>query len=88
MHRWSVTEQAACDVLDADFAAGVCTTTHLRGAVELTDGIGNDNGLGESFEECLYSPNIGAYQGRGALVSVPFSDGALVGVTLVGFDQQ
>ncbi|RME92229.1 MAG: right-handed parallel beta-helix repeat-containing protein [Candidatus Hydrogenedentota bacterium] len=33
------------------------------------DGIGNDDGLCNPSEECLYTPNIGAYQGHGNLVS-------------------
>ncbi|MCM2322992.1 MAG: hypothetical protein NDJ90_06985 [Oligoflexia bacterium] len=40
--------------------------TFLRNAFELQgDGEGNDNGLCESGEACLYAPNFGAYQGEG-----------------------
>ncbi len=47
------------------------TTTFLSGAIEVMgDGIGNDNGLCESNETCVFAPNIGAYQGHGALVHV------------------
>jgi len=50
--------------------------TFLINAVEITyDAIhnpnGNNNGLCESGEGCIYSPNIGAYQGEGD----PFSQG-------------
>ena len=31
----------------------------------LDDGIGDDDGLCESNERCVYSPNFGAYQGEG-----------------------
>ena len=45
------------------------TANFLKFAVELTgDGYGNENGFCESHERCLYSPNIGAYQGHGDLV--------------------
>ncbi|MDX1956956.1 MAG: hypothetical protein SFU98_00190, partial [Leptospiraceae bacterium] len=41
----------------------------LRNAVEiLGDWKGNDDGLCNSNEECIYTPNIGAYQGHGKLV--------------------
>lgn len=50
------------------------TVTFLRNAVEIFgDGIGNDNGICESNEDCLYTPNIGAYQGHGNLVSASSS---------------
>lgn len=42
------------------------TVPHLINAVEiLFDRKGNDNGLCESNEECIYSPHIGYYQGEG-----------------------
>ena len=42
--------------------------TFLKNAGEIFfDDIGNDNGLCESNEACIYHPNIGAYQGEGAL---------------------
>lgn len=40
--------------------------TYLLNAIEVIgDGVGNENGLCESNEECVYSPNFGAYQGDG-----------------------
>jgi len=46
------------------------TTTILRNAVEIHgDDIGNDNTLCETNETCLYTPNIGSYQGHGNLVN-------------------
>lgn len=40
--------------------------TFLINAQEvLNDGVGNDNGLCETGETCIYSPNFGAYQGEG-----------------------
>ncbi len=45
---------------------------YLENAVEIvSDNVGNDNGLCENFEVCLYTPNLGAYQGDGELVEVP-----------------
>jgi hypothetical protein len=46
------------------------SNTFLRNAYEiLGDGIGNENALCESNENCIYTPNIGFYQGHGELVS-------------------
>jgi parallel beta-helix repeat protein len=63
------------------------TTTYLRHAAEIPgDGIGNDNGLCESGETCLYTPNIGSYQGHGNLVSAgAFTNGTLTGITLMQY---
>lgn len=47
----------------------VSSQTILRNTYEiLGDSIGDDDGLCESNEECIYTPNIGAYQGHGNLV--------------------
>lgn len=64
------------------------TVTFLRNAVEIIgDFIGNDNGLCESNETCLYTPNIGSYQGHGNLVSAgAFTDGTITGVTLMQYE--
>ncbi len=60
---------------------------HLRNAVEIQgDGIGSENGLCESNETCLNTPNIGSYQGHGRLVSAgTFTNGAITGVTLMQY---
>jgi hypothetical protein len=92
-HVWSVaapTSQADCTaaVPGSVYAGGQCRNTFLRNAVEvLADDIGNDNGLCESNETCLYTPNIGAYQGHGALVSAgTFTNGdTLSGITLLEY---
>ncbi len=67
--------------------SGGSTIMLLRNAVEIMgDGIGNDNGLCESNETCLYTPNIGSYQGHGSLVSAgAFTNGAITGVTLMKY---
>jgi hypothetical protein len=42
----------------------------LRNAIEIDgDGIGNENGLCEANEDCIYAPNIGADQGEGRISS-------------------
>lgn len=57
--------------LDASVIANVVTDlqntphTFLRAAVELMDGFGNGNGLCESGENCIFTPNRGSYQGEG-----------------------
>jgi hypothetical protein len=85
VHAWQALNQAQCDaVRGAAFDGTNCTSTFLQSAVELgEDGVGNDNLLCESGEACLYTPNIGSYQGEGALVSAgAFTDGILTGITL------
>jgi len=94
VHTWYVdpapTAQADCDtaVPGSVFNTDRCETTFLINAVEVVaDGIGNDNGLCESDETCIYTPNIGAYQGHGNLVSAgTFTDGTITGVTLVRYE--
>lgn len=53
----------------------------------LNDAVGNDNGLCESGEACIFSPNVGAYQGHGGLAAVPcvFADDAVSGVKMFGY---
>ncbi len=59
------------------------TVTFLASAYELlTQSSGNHNGLCESGETCIYSPNFGAYQGHSSLQTCTFSSGALTGITL------
>jgi len=91
--NWTVTDatdQAYCDVEYPGSTwdgATTCSTIYLRHAREISgDGIGNDNALCESGETCLYTPNIGAYQGHGGLISAgAFSDGTLTGITLMKY---
>jgi hypothetical protein len=64
--------------------------TYLENAVELMlDGSGNDNGLCESGETCVYSPNIGAYQGHGPLAAgaCVFENGIVRDVKIFSFTQ-
>lgn len=50
--------------------------TYLLNAYEIVmDDIGDDDGLCESNEACIYAPNIGYYQGEGELGSCDFDDG-------------
>ncbi len=52
--------------LPASVSGGV-----LNNAIELIgDGRGNDDGHCQNGEACLYTPNIGAYQGEGGVVNV------------------
>ncbi len=61
--------------------------TFLRHALEINDdSIGNNNGLCESGEACVYAPNPGAYQGEGALTgSCNFTPGTVTGVTIYAY---
>ena len=95
-HRWDGTpasnDDPGCDEMVAgsvwNSTDSVCETTFLRNAVEIqADGLGNDNTLCESGETCLYTPNIGSYQGHGELVSAGvITAGTLSGITLMKYD--
>ncbi|MDH5711517.1 MAG: right-handed parallel beta-helix repeat-containing protein [Gammaproteobacteria bacterium] len=64
------------------------SVTMLRNTVEvMDDGIGNENTLCESGETCLYTPNIGAYQGHGNLISAGSigTGGSLENITLMKY---
>ena len=71
-----------------DLVGFLSTQIGLRNAIEfLGDGIGDDDGICESNETCLYTPNIGAYQGHGKLISAgAFTDGTLTGITLLRYE--
>ncbi|HFE38779.1 MAG TPA: right-handed parallel beta-helix repeat-containing protein, partial [Gammaproteobacteria bacterium] len=44
-------------------------SSFLNNAIEIYgDGIGNDNSLCETDESCLFTPNIGSYQGHGEIL--------------------
>ncbi len=61
-------EPGTDDVATHTWANG-SETVYLRRAIEISgDGVGNDNLLCEAGETCLYTPNLGAYQGHGELV--------------------
>jgi len=95
-HPWNGTpasnDNAGCDLMVAgsvwNSTASICETTFLRHAVEIqADGLGNDNTLCESGEICLYTPNIGSYQGHGDLISAgTITAGTLSGITLMRYD--
>lgn len=56
--------------------------TFMKNAIEIfDDGVGNDNGLCESSEACIYAPNVGAYQGEGSLSSHYCTTNTSSGVT-------
>ncbi len=61
--------------------------TFLTNAMEIFGEGGNNNGLCESNESCLYMPNFGAYQGSGDFWnnSCTFSNGTITGVKMYGF---
>lgn len=63
-----------------------CPRVYLRDADELLDDhIGNDDGLCESNEACLYAPSFGPDRGTGARIGpCRFEGGAVTGVTMYG----
>ncbi|MCW7463814.1 hypothetical protein [Leptospira limi] len=79
--------------------SNVCGIYHLRNAREIIgDAKGNENGLCESNEDCLFTPNLGAYQGHGILrkaysihpyycQDIPKGDGNLSQIRLFGFEE-
>jgi hypothetical protein len=81
-------EGAACpDAVAGDVALADARgqDVYLINALEIFfDGVGDDDGLCESREACLYSPNFGAYQGDGGAAGDPcvFADGTVSGVTM------
>lgn len=99
---FTLTSQADCDAYtlgsvysDPDGTASSgderCVQTFLKDAVEVMgDWVGNDNGLCESHETCIHSPNIGAYQGHGELVEVGTlgDTGTIVDVRLLGWTDE
>ena len=84
---------ASCNVMvpGSTYNGTSGVTTFLAHAVEILNTGGNNNGLCETGETCLYTPNIGSYQGRGKLISAGTftagtTAGALTGITLMQFD--
>lgn len=68
-----------------------CHQVYLKLASEkMFDGVGDDDGLCESGEACIYTPNFGAYQGHGNLNSCNFVNGtgtdAITGVTMYFYE--
>jgi hypothetical protein len=63
--------------------------TFLLNATEIFfDYVGDDDGLCESGERCVYAPNMGAYQGHGDhMIECVFSDGGgpVTGVTMYAY---
>jgi len=71
---------------------GFPTETYLTNAIEIVEpsnpgysATGNHDGLCQSGESCLYSPNFGAYQGEGALATCVFAPNNITGVTMYGY---
>lgn len=63
---------------------------YLKNAFEIIgDESGDDDGLCESNEECVYAPNIGAYQGHGNYYTkqCQFQNGTITGVTMYAYPQ-
>ncbi len=76
-------------VVATDRAAPTPNTYLLNATELLDDDLGDEDGLCESHEACLYLPNFGAYQGHGDLDACTFDDDGgttpVVGVTIVGY---
>jgi hypothetical protein len=90
-HNGAFVAGAACpvsvhgDVAITDQIMAIPNTYLLNASEIMEDGVGDDDGLCESGEDCVYSPNLGAYQGEGTLSSCTFDDdGGTTTVTGVG----
>jgi hypothetical protein len=61
--------------------------TYLKHEIEIhADSVGNNDGLCESGDICIYAPNVGSYQGEGTVVgSCTFTGGAVTGVQIHAF---
>ncbi len=63
--------------------------TFLKHAIEITnDNKGNNDGLCESNEDCIYAPNIGAFQGEGDYKvngTCIFNNGSVSNVQMFGY---
>ncbi len=68
-----------CTAAGGTWQTNLCSTRALRNAYEIVnDARGNDNGLCESGEACIYTPNFGSYQGHGGLRYAGRVDGGLI----------
>ncbi|MCB1173655.1 MAG: hypothetical protein KDK39_08825 [Leptospiraceae bacterium] len=84
-HTWESANQTDCQTNQphAVWNGSACQSTFLVHAIELLDdNFGNEDGLCQSNEYCLFTPNIGAYQGHGNLQALNFTDGVISGVKL------
>jgi len=88
-HTWTAANSTDCGLITgAIWDISSCYSIYLRNAVEIVeDGIGNDNGLCESNEQCLFTPNISSYQGHGNLIDAgTFSGDGLTGINLKQYE--
>lgn len=86
-HKWDAADEAACAKIDgATWNDPDRRTTFLLDAIEVMfDFQGNEDTLCESGETCLFTPNLGYYQGHGALEQAGTigAGGTIENVTLV-----
>ena len=62
---------------------------YLQNAIEILNTGGNNNGLCESGESCIYLPNYGVYPGEGTLSTQTcnFQNGTVTNVKMYGYSQ-
>lgn len=78
---WQADENTCHLIAGAQWDGENCSSRYLRNATELSsDGVGNDNLLCESGEHCLFTGNIGSYQGHGNIVATPYFQGSDTGL--------
>jgi hypothetical protein len=90
-YHGTFTPDAACPAdVDGSVAANILTdyqgNQYLKHAFEIVgDGYGDEDGLCESNETCVYAPNSGAYQGEGdpgTVAACHFTDGTIENVRM------
>ncbi len=89
VHRFSASSSSCGSIPGASWAGTLCTLAFLQDSFELFDDeVGNDNGLCESNETCVFMPNIGVYQGHGELIpgATIGSGGTIQNVTLLRYE--
>jgi len=89
IYTWKAANSETCDkVKGAVWTGTKCQSTALKYSVELPGEGGNDNGICEANEVCLYTPNLTSYQGHGEIVNSIFGtgDGSIPGVTLKKYE--
>jgi len=80
--------------LEGGYNQNLPPKSFLKNAVEIIDphspayGAGNHDGLCETGESCIYTPNFGAYQGDGTIVTCTYDpQGGIGAVSIWGYPQ-
>ncbi len=82
-HEWSAANPSDCAGLGL-WTDDACTTTFVVHAYEPVDGAAQDHQLCDSFDTCVHTPNIGAFQGFGAFETLGrYNPGLMTDVSVI-----